>query len=52
MPSRNVKKARELKGAVQSCSKVTYLFKKAKPSTEVAEDSEDEDTPNTTESES
>ena len=51
MPSRNDKKACELKRAAQSCSKVTDLFKKAKTSTEVAEDSEDEDTPNTAESE-
>ena len=32
-------------------SKLTNLFKKAKPSAEVTEDPEDEDTPNTAESE-
>ena len=46
-----IKKTRELKWAAQSCSKLTDLYKKAKPSAEVAEDPEDEDTPDTAESE-
>ena len=51
MPGRNDQKNCELKWAAQSCSKLTDLFKKAKPSAEVAEDPEDEDTPNTAEKE-
>ena len=51
MPGRNDKKKHELKQAAQSCSKLTDLPKKAKPSAEVAEDPEDEDTPNPAESE-
>ena len=52
MPGRNDKKNCELKRASQSCSKLTDLFEKTKPSAEVAEDSQDEDTPNIAESES
>ena len=44
-------KNRELKRAAQSRTKLTDLFKKAKSSAEVAEEPEDEDTPNTAESE-
>ena len=51
MPGRNDRKNHELKRAAQSCSKLTDLFKKSKPSVEVSEGSEDEDTPNTPESE-
>ena len=51
MPDKNDHENRELKRAAQSCSKLADLFKKAKPSAEVAEDSEDEDTPNPAESE-
>ena len=51
MPGRNYKKPCELKRAAQSCSKLSHLFKKARPSAEVPKDPEDEDTPNTAESE-
>ena len=51
MPGRNDQKNRELKRAAQSCSKLTDLLTKAKPSAEVTQDPEDEDTPNTAESE-